>query len=460
MQRIFSFVTRGYCHFIGMIDLKPLEVIQKSLVLIQVSKIDGLWEFSQQFAGGINFYCPTNEIEMNQTPFDNMEETMKRAKKNVKRVKNLKMLAVLLLVTGMLALPAAAKKSPEKPLVQMAILLDTSGSMEGLIEQAKTQLWKIVNEMALAKKDGQSPRLEVALYEYGKDSIPASEGYLRMIVPLSVDLDRISEELFKLKTNGGSEYCGKVIQSSIQELQWTKRNDYLKVIFIAGNEPFTQGAVDYRNACKEAITKGIMVNTIFCGNYQEGIQTHWKDGADLADGKYINIDQNQKIAHIDAPQDKEIAALGKSINKTYVAYGRKGDEKKKRQQEQDANAAGLGEAVMAQRSMAKASTQYNNATWDLVDAEKEGKVKVEELEEEQLPEEMKKMTKAERKQYVEKMKRERDEIQKKINRLRKERDHYVAEKRKKMADDNTLDAAMINIVKEQAQQKNYKFEEK
>jgi hypothetical protein len=417
-------------------------------------------KFSQEFARGINFYCPTNEIEMKKTPFDNMEETMKRTKKNVKRVKNLKMLAVMLLVTGMLALPAAAKRIAEKPLVQMAILLDTSGSMEGLIEQAKTQLWKIVNEMALAKKDGQSPRLEVALYEYGKDSIPASEGYLRMIVPLSVDLDRISEELFKLKTNGGSEYCGKVIRSATQELQWTKKNDYLKVIFIAGNEPFTQGEVDYRNSCKEAITKGIIVNTIFCGNYQEGIQTHWKDGADLADGKYINIDQNQKIAHIDAPQDKEIAALGKNINKTYVAYGRKGVEKKERQREQDANAAGLGEAVMAQRSMAKASSQYNNAAWDLVDAEKEGKVKVEELEEEQLPEEMKKMTKEERKQYVEKMKREREKIQQKINRLRKERDHYVAEKRKKMADGNTLDAAMINIVKEQAQQKNYKFEEK
>ena len=114
---------------------------------------------------------------------------------------------------------------------------------------------------------------------------------------------------------------------------------------------------------------------------------------------------------------------------------------------------------MAQRSMAKASSQYNNAAWDLVDAEKEGKVKVEELEEEQLPEEMKKMTKEERKQYLEKMKQEREQIQAKINRLRKERDRFVADKRKKMADDHTLDAAVIHVVKEQAQQKKYKFEE-
>jgi hypothetical protein len=32
----------------------------------------------------------------------------------------------------------------------------------------------------------------------------------------------------------------------------------------------------------------------------------WKDGADLADGKYMNIDHNAEFVHIDAPQDAEI----------------------------------------------------------------------------------------------------------------------------------------------------------
>jgi hypothetical protein len=397
---------------------------------------------------------------MKQNTLNKMEVTMKQAKEKVNRVTKFKMLLVVLLVTAVLTIPTAAKKSEEKPLVQLAILLDTSGSMEGLIEQAKTQLWRIVNEMALAKKSGQSPRLEVALYEYGKSSIPASEGYLRMIVPLSVDLDRISEELFKLKTNGGSEYCGKVIQSASKELQWTGSNNHLKVIFIAGNEPFTQGQVDYRTACKDAISNGIIVNTIFCGNYQEGVKTHWKDGADLADGKYMNIDQNQELVHINAPQDKEIAAMGKKLNETYVAYGQRGYEKKMRQKEQDSNAATQGEAVMAQRSMAKATAQYNNAAWDIVDAEKEGKVKVEELEEDQLPEEMKKMSKEERKKYIETKRKEREIIQKKINQLRKERDKYVASKRKEMAGENTLDEVVIKAVREQAKQKKYKFEEK
>jgi hypothetical protein len=375
-------------------------------------------------------------------------------------MKKIKILAVLVLVIGMLVMPAVAKKNNPKPLIQMAILLDTSGSMEGLIEQAKTQLWKIVNEMALAKQKGVSPQLEVALFEYGKSSIPASEGYMRMIVPLSVDLDLISEELFKLRTNGGSEYCGMVIQSAVKGLKWTQSHDYLKVIFIAGNEPFTQGSVDYKNACKESITNGIIVNTIFCGNYQEGINTHWKDGADLADGKYMNIDQNKKIAHISAPQDKEIVALGKQLNQTYVAYGKTGDQKKERQEAQDLNAASVNEAVMVQRSVTKASKQYTNVGWDLVDAEKEGKVKVEELDEEELPEEMRKMSKEERKEYIEKKKKEREEIQEKINQLKKERDKYVAEQRKKGAAEETLDQAIIKAVRDQAEKKKYKFEKK
>src|SRR3954471_9203147 len=80
-----------------------------------------------------------------------------------------------------------ARPAVHKPQVQLAILLDTSGSMDGLIEQAKTELWSIVNALATAKQKGQRPALTVALYEYGKDSIPASEGYLRQILPLTDD---------------------------------------------------------------------------------------------------------------------------------------------------------------------------------------------------------------------------------------------------------------------------------
>ena len=350
----------------------------------------------------------------------------------------------------------AAKK--DKPVVQMAILLDTSGSMEGLIEQAKSQLWKIVNTMATSKRNGQTPQLEVALYEYGKSTIPKSEGYLRMIVPMSRDLDLMSDELFKLKTNGGDEYCGQVIGAAVEGLKWSPSNKDYKVIFIAGNEPFTQGTVDYRKTCKSAIEKGIIVNTIFCGNAQEGINTNWKDGADLADGQYMNIDHNKKAVYIKAPQDQKLAELGRQLNETYLAYGKAGKKKKEMQTRQDANAASVGGVAMVQRSVAKASKQYSNVGWDLVDAEKEGAVKVEELEEDALPEEMKKMSPKERKQFVKEMTEKRDKIQQKIKTLKKERDTYISKKRKEQAQENTLDSAMISAIKQQAGKKNYKFE--
>lgn len=348
----------------------------------------------------------------------------------------------------------------KKPLIQMAILLDTSGSMEGLIEQAKTQLWKIVNEMATAKKNRQIPRLEVGLYEYGKSTIPASEGYLRMIVPLNEDLDCISEELFKLRTNGGDEYCGKVIRAATSGLSWSRSNDDYKVIFIAGNEPFSQGDVDYRIACKEAISREIIVNTIFCGNFSEGIQTLWKDGADLADGRYMNIDQNQKIVHVSAPQDQEIIELGKKLNQTYIAYGRSGTEKKERQKEQDKNALSVNAEVMVQRSVAKASPQYRNVGWDLVDAIGEGKLNIGDLKSEDLPAEMRKMDDQQKNRYIDEKKKQREEIQKRISQLQKAREKYVSDKRKEMSAAQTLDEALISAVKEQAAKKKFDFHKK
>lgn len=369
-----------------------------------------------------------------------------------------KLIILLVIVTIVMSSNVFAKK--KDPVVQLAILLDTSGSMSGLIEQAKMQLWKIVNEMATAKRGNRSPLLEVALYEYGKSSIPASKGYIKMLVPLTSDLDRISEELFKLKTNGGSEFCGMVIDKAVKELTWNKSNREYKVIFIAGNEPFTQGSVDYRESCKSAITRGIIVNTIFCGSFQTGVNTNWKNGADVADGSYMNIDHNRKIVHINAPQDKEIIRLGKELNKTYISFGKAGKKMKARQEAQDMNAGSMSPSVMVERSAVKASKQYRNTSWDLVDADKEGTVKVEEIEEEELPAEMKKMSVDEKKDYIKKKSRERSEIQKKIQALKKGREKFVKDKRVEMGKGKTLDDAIIEALKKQAEKKKYKFEKK
>ena len=51
------------------------------------------------------------------------------------------------------------------------MLLGTSNSKDGLINQAKTQLWEIVNELSFAKCVTGQPDLCIALYEYGNDGL-------------------------------------------------------------------------------------------------------------------------------------------------------------------------------------------------------------------------------------------------------------------------------------------------
>jgi len=368
--------------------------------------------------------------------------------------------------------PAAAAAVPEakvavpapavrRPVVQIAVLLDTSNSMDGLIDQAKTQLWKIVGEFAKSKRQGQAPELQVALYEYGKSALPQKDEFLRQIQPLTTDLDKISEELFKLTTNGGEEYCGAVIKAAVDNLKWSTVKGDLKLIFIAGNEPFNQGKVDYKEACKEAIAKGILVNTIHCGSASDGISTHWKDGADLADGKYMSINSDQKIEVVNAPQDAEINRLGGELNKTFVAFsGQKGKDGKERQEAVDKASAGQSPQALAQRNFAKSNAQYDAKGWCVISACRAGQIKIEDLKEEDLPEELKKMTKEQRKAFIDAKIKERETIEADIKKLTEAREKFVGEELKKRAanGEDTLDKAIIKTVREQASKQEYKFE--
>lgn len=362
---------------------------------------------------------------------------------------------------AVLTFGAPVTPPPKKPVIQLAILLDTSNSMDGLIDQARTQLWRVVNEFATARMGGKSPELQVALFEYGNDGLPAAEGHIRLILPLTTDLDKVSEELFALKTNGGSEFCGQVIEEATKRLGWNASNDDLKVVFIAGNEPFDQGGVDFKISCKAAVTKGITVNTIFCGTSEEGVQTRWKEGAELADGRYMTIDQNYKPPEITAPQDAEITRLGTELNKTYVAYGATGRAGGARQEAQDTNAAAAAPSANVQRQVAKAQAFYSNSSWDLVDAKKEGAVDLDKLDPKDLPPEMQKMTPAERKAFVEKKAQERAQLQAQIQKLAEERKKFVAEEMKKQSktsNANTLDAAVVSAIRDQAKAKGYTFQ--
>lgn len=349
--------------------------------------------------------------------------------------------------------------STVKPKIQLAILLDTSSSMDGLIDQARNQLWQVVNEFSKAEQNGVKPTLEVAVYEYGNARLSADRGFIRQVSGLTGELDQVSEALFSLTTNGGSEYCGYVIKTAVSELAWSQSEGDIRAIFIAGNEPFTQGPVSFKKAISFAKQKGITINTIHAGNKQQGANSGWKDGALLAGGEYMSIDHNHKIAHINAPQDKKIATLNQKLNETYVPYGAKGYEKSRRQLEQDRKSNAVSPALLSKRAKAKSSSMYDNSNWDLVDGLTTGKVKLDNIKESELPEKLRKMTKSERKDYIETKVQERIKIKKKISQLSAERNSYVTKKKKETPKPqvSTMNEAVTSAIQKQGASKNYKF---
>ena len=344
--------------------------------------------------------------------------------------------------------------------IMMALLLDTSNSMDGLIDQAKSQLWKIVNEVAAAKSaDGRQPNIKLALYEYGNAGLSSHEGYIRQVSALTEDLDAMSEKLFSLSTNGGNEFCGQVIKTALNQLAWSASNADLKMIFIAGNEPFTLGSVSYELACGAAKEKGVVVNTIYCGDSNDGVAFSWKRGAELTGGTFMSIEQNTRTVYVPTPYDNKIAALNDKLNATYVYYGASGEYKKEQQIVQDNNAASYGLANVAERIFCKSSHAYKNSSWDLVDAAKDNEKVITETRSDDLPTEMRTMSIERRKVYIRQKSEERTNIRAGIQSLNKKRREYIYKNTSQSSKDKMLDASMMKAIKEQGKAKNLKWKE-
>ena len=252
------------------------------------------------------------------------------------------------------------------PTIQVAILLDASGSMGGLINQAREQIWSIINAISSANKHDRPATLQVALFEYGVEHQSKYDGYLRLLSPLTSDLDQFSEALFAISIGGSKEYAPQVIQEATNRLQWSPHQDDLRLIIIAGNEEFQQGDIPISHAIPLAVGKDIIVNTLYCGPHLKGRELQWAAAALLGNGHYLNIDHKNKAPHIETPYDDDIIQLGRKLNDTYIGYGTKGASKKNQQIAQDTNASSLSKSSSTERSIAKAGKQYKTQDWDLI----------------------------------------------------------------------------------------------
>ncbi|HEX3148776.1 MAG TPA: vWA domain-containing protein, partial [Gemmataceae bacterium] len=360
--------------------------------------------------------------------------------------------ALSLLPANLVAAPPAEKAKS----VDIVLCLDTSNSMDGLVDSAKRKLWVVVNDVA---KLQPTPELRVGLYSYGNNTYDAKRGWVRLEVPLTTDLDEVYKRINVLKcaAPGSDEFVARVTRDALAELKWSDDKDALRMIFVCGNEPVDQDKeVSLESVAATAKSKGVVINTIYCGPASHAEVIGWCNFATSTGGKYANIDQDRAKAEIaiKTPFDEEIQKLGTKINETYVWYGMKGAGGRDNQAAQDANAAKTAPGVAVERSVTKASAFYKNAECDLIDkmlADK--KFDLKQLKEEDLPAELKKLKPDEREAYLKKKAEDRAEIQKKVAELSARRALYMEEERAKQpksAGDQALDGALRSILREQA----------
>jgi hypothetical protein len=356
--------------------------------------------------------------------------------------------------------PKPTQQAAGPKYIDMAICLDTSNSMDGLIESAKQKLWAIVNELATATP---KPVLRVALYQYGNNGLHSETGWVQKVSDLTDDLDGIYGKLFALRTNGGDEYVARVTRAAIGDLDWRRDGRPLKIIVVAGNEPATQDPqYKLEDICRAAAEKGITINTIFCGNESEGATTGWADAARWTDGKYAAINADKGTVVINTPYDKKLAELSSELNKTYLAYGAAGKEAAANQTAQDKNAAVASAPAAAQRAVAKSSALYRNERWDLCDACQQKDFDLAKVPDADLPAEMRGMTLEQKKAYVAKQQQSRCDLQKQIGELNTKRDEAVKQElaKKGLNESTAFDAVLRGAVREQAEKNGFQFEKK
>jgi hypothetical protein len=333
--------------------------------------------------------------------------------------------------------------------VDLAICLDISGSMDGLLNAARQNLWAVVNELAVLQP---RPVLRVALLTYGCSAHSADSGWVKLETGFTTDLDLVSQKLFELSTNGGEEYVARVVRGALDQLEWSTDARAMKMLFVAGNEAATQDPkLDMPPQSSEALGRGILVNSIYCGSLQDAEVCGWRQVAAVAGGQFTAIEQDKNVVVV-TPFDEQLAQLSAAINTTYVPYGSDGASMAANQVRQDANVAGLSAAAAAQRCQTKACGLYVNTHWDLVDASRDPKFVLAEVDRRSLPEALRGLGAAELRAHVDAMATKRAELQQQVTALGSQRDAFVQQElqRRAATGEKVFEQAVLEIVRAQA----------
>lgn len=341
--------------------------------------------------------------------------------------------------------------------IQVALILDTSTSMDGLLHQTQNQIWNVVSDLGDYDKDSIPAIVEIALLEYGNVTLDKGKGFVKIAQPFTKKIDWVSKELYQLKPLGGEEYCPTAIQTAVRQLNWSQNPEDLRVLFIAGNETFVQGEVTYRDACQQAVDKNIIVNSIFCGNYDVGRKIWWEKAATVTGGEYTNLDQNKEAVFVPSPFDEKMESLNTQLNETFLFFGKHGEKEYKNMLDQDKNAIKTGLIGLHNRVLFKSKRAFKNKDWDLIDALTLDQIDLRTIDHSTLPKEIKGMEIDTLKVTIYQLADERNQIKMSIHKTEMERLDYLSSlKRRKNKDTSlTLEQVIYKIIHKQLDNKGF-----
>ncbi len=340
-----------------------------------------------------------------------------------------------------------------RPKVDVVFVLDTTGSMGGLIETAKEKIWSIATTMASAQ---QTPDIRIGLVAY-RDR---HDAYVTKVVDLSADLDSVYATLMDFAAEGGGdgpESVNKALYDAVHSMSWSQDEKAYQVIFLVGDAPphMDYDEVRYPEIVAAARDKGIVVNTVQCGDLAMTIEP-WAQIAGLGQGNYFQVEQAGGAVAFTTPFDEEIATLSARLDETRLYYGSR-EEKRKMQDKVMATGKlhdGASVASRARRGAFNASAAGRANMLgenELVAAVESGAVDLDAIEGDELPEALKPMSPAAQKAYVAELAKTRADLERQIAERAEARDEYLAKKVEEAGGlEDSLDQKLYEAVKEQA----------
>ena len=354
-----------------------------------------------------------------------------------------------------LTLSASARESSpptaeQRPRIEVCFVLDTTSSMTGLIEGAKQKIWSIANQFISAKP---APELKFGLVAF-RDR---GDEYVVRTHALTDDIDFIYAKLRDFRAEGGGDMPESVnegLDAAVREMKWSKDPHTLKIIFLVGDAPPHMDYKDgpkYPDICREALRRGIVINTVQCGNIAE-TTPFWKEIAKLGEGEYLAIAQDGGMQVTSTPMDDKLADLNRRLGATLVPYGSDRDRADVRSKQALAEAAPAS-AVSDRLTFNAATGKSVQGGGELIDELAAGRIKPSEVDAAKLPPEMTKLPAGERQERLDTLMKERAEIQNEIAQVAQERAAYVAKEQARLAAEgkgDSFDAKIGETLRAQA----------